>query len=236
MQQDEEGNPSLVGTFMRELSSMREKFKDEDAEYEAAFQHLEKASVLQECRKFNDANFVSKRPSECCELLTKLLYLLVQGDTLTSPEATEVFFGVTRLFQSQAPMLRRMMYLFIKEVVEATAAEEVIIVTSSLTKDMNSKTDLFKANALRVLCKIIDGNMLGQIDRYIRQAIVDKDNMVSSSAIVSGHHLLLDNSDIVRRWANEVQKQLIAAVPWCSTMRLRCCIASGNMIDLQYRN
>ena len=208
MQQDEEGNPSLVGTFMRELSSMREKFKDEDAEYEAAFQHLEKASVLQECRKFNDANFVSKRPGECCELLTKLLYLLVQGDTLTSPEATEVFFGVTRLFQSQAPMLRRMMYLFIKEVVEATAAEEVIIVTSSLTKDVNSKTDLFRANALRVLCKIIDGNMLGQIDRYIRQAIVDKDNMVSSSAIVSGHHLLVDNSDIVRRWANEVQEAI----------------------------
>ena len=46
MQQDEEGNPSLVGTFMRELSSMREKFKDEDAEYEASFQHLEKAAVL----------------------------------------------------------------------------------------------------------------------------------------------------------------------------------------------
>ncbi len=207
-QLDEEGNPSLVGTFMKELSSMREKFKDEDSEYETSFQHLEKAAVLQECRKFNDANFVSKRPGECCELLTKLLYLLVQGDTFTPAEATEVFFGVTRLFQSQAPMLRRMMYLFIKEVVEATAAEEVIIVTSSLTKDVNSKTDLFRANALRVLCKIIDGNMLGQIDRYIRQAIVDKDNMVSSSAIVSGHHLLNDNADIVRRWANEVQEAI----------------------------
>ena len=163
MQQDEEGNPSLVGTFMRELSSMREKFKDEDAEYEASFQHLEKAAVLQECRNFNDANFVSKRPGECCELLTKLLYLLVQGDTFTPTEATEVFFGVTRLFQSQAPMLRRMMYLFIKEVVEATAAEEVIIVTSSLTKDVNSKKPLFKANALRVLCKIIDGNINEEI-------------------------------------------------------------------------
>ena len=208
MQQDEEGNPSLVGTFMRELSSMREKFKDEDAEYEASFQHLEKAAVLQECRNFNDANFVSKRPGECCELLTKLLYLLVQGDTFTPTEATEVFFGVTRLFQSQAPMLRRMMYLFIKEVVEATAAEEVIIVTSSLTKDVNSKKPLFKANALRVLCKIIDGNMLSQIDRYIKQAIVDPTSMVSSSAIVSGHHLLNDNADIVRRWTNEVQEAM----------------------------
>lgn len=188
---------------------MREKLKDEDAEYVVShYAGLEKSAVLQECRSFNDANFVSKRPSDCCELLTKLLYLLAQGERFGSSEATEVFFGVTRLFQSQHPMLRRMMYLFIKEVVEATAAEEVIIVTSSLTKDVNSKTDLFRANALRVLCKIIDGNMLGQIDRYIRQAIVDKDSMVSSSAIVSGHHLLNENTEIVRRWANDVQEAI----------------------------
>ena len=194
---------------MKELSSMREKLKDEDAEFVVSqYAGLEKSAVLQDCRKFNDANFVSKRPSACCELLTKLLYLLAQGEAFTPSEATDVFFGVTRLFQSQHPMLRRMMYLFIKEVVEATAAEEVIIVTSSLTKDVNSKTDLFRANALRVLCKIIDSNMLGQIDRYVRQAIVDKDSMVSSSALVSGHHLLNDNTDIVRRWANDIQSAI----------------------------
>jgi coatomer protein complex subunit gamma len=35
-------------------------------------------------------------------------------------------------------------YLFIKEVAEATNPDDVIIVTSSLTKDMNSAEDLYR--------------------------------------------------------------------------------------------
>ena len=64
-------------------------------------------------------------------------------------------------------------------VAEMNAAEEVLIVTSSLMKDMNGKVELFRANAVRVLCKIIDGNMLSQVERFIKQAIVDKNQLVS---------------------------------------------------------
>lgn len=32
----------------------------------------------------------------------------------------------------------------------------MIIVTQSLTKDMSSDVDLYRANAIRVLCRIID--------------------------------------------------------------------------------
>ncbi len=46
------------------------------------------------------------------------------------------------------------MYLVLKELLPL--AEDVIIVISCLTKDMNSKIDLYKANAIRVLCKIND--------------------------------------------------------------------------------
>lgn len=53
---------------------------------------------------------------------------------LTSKETTDVFFGVTKLFQSNNSNLRRMMYLFIKEVAETCNPDDVIIVTSSLTK------------------------------------------------------------------------------------------------------
>ena len=42
-------------------------------------------------------------------------------------------------------------------------ADEVIIVTSSLMKDMNSKTDLYRANSIRVLCKITDSGLLAQV-------------------------------------------------------------------------
>lgn len=56
-------------------------------------------------------------------------------------------------------------------------------------KDMNSKTDMYRANAIRVLCRIIDGTLLTQIERYLKQAIVDKNPVVASAALVSGIHL-----------------------------------------------
>lgn len=99
-------------------------------------------------------------------------------------------------------------------------------------KDMNSKTDMYRANAIRVLCRIIDGTLLTQIERYLKQAIVDKNPVVASGALVSGVHLLQvlfhlswlwslftfmfnifiyvnlkqTNPEIVKRWSNEVQE------------------------------
>lgn len=130
----------------------------------------------------------------------------MKGNTFTSAEITEVFFGVTKLFQSHDVNLRRMMYLFIKEIAETCNPDDVIIVTSSLTKDMNSGEDLYKANAMRVLAKIIDATMLGAIERYIKQAIVDRNPFVASSALVSGANLFRTCPDVVRRWINEVQE------------------------------
>ncbi|CAM9136613.1 unnamed protein product [Discosporangium mesarthrocarpum] len=128
------------------------------------------------------------------------------GETLSSSETTEVFFGVTKLFQSQDHNLRRMMYLFIKEVAETCNPDDVIIVTSSLTKDMNSSEDLYRANSIRVLSRIIDATMLGAIERYVKQAIVDRNALVSSSALVSGIKLYNISPEVVRRWVNEVQE------------------------------
>lgn len=49
---------------------------------------------------FNDAKFVKSHPKRCCQQITKLLYLLSQGETFSGADASEVFFGVTKLFQS----------------------------------------------------------------------------------------------------------------------------------------
>jgi len=61
---------------------------------------------------------------------------------------------MTKLFQSRDVILRRMVYLGIKEL--SGIAEDVIIVTSSLTKDMTGKEDLYRAAAIRALCSITD--------------------------------------------------------------------------------
>lgn len=48
-----------------------------------------------------------------------------------------------------------MVYLVIKEL--STIANDVIMVTSSLTKDINSRDDtIYRPNAIRALCKITD--------------------------------------------------------------------------------
>ena len=177
---------------------------------DSPFDGIDKSDVLQEARAFHE---VQLDPRTCIELITKLLYLLVQGETFSDKEAVEIFFGVMKLFQTTDPNLRRMMYLFIKEMNEAVSAEEVIIVVSALIKDMNSTTDLFRANAIRVLCKIIDATMLGQIERYIKQSIVDRNALVASSALVSGVHLIRIAPDIVRRWVNEVQEAISTGLP-----------------------
>ena len=77
-----------------------------------------------------------------------------QGTPLSSTEATETFFAVTKLFQSQDLTLRRLVYLAIKEM--SKIADDVIIVTSSLTKDMTGKEDQYRASAIRALTTITD--------------------------------------------------------------------------------
>jgi coatomer protein complex subunit gamma len=165
--------------------SVKKRDEDSDDVYYSPFWGIEKGAVLQEARCFNDSQLDARR---CQQVITKLLYLCNQGDTFTKTEATEVFFSVTKLFQSKDSNLRRMVYLIIKEV--CPSSDEVIIVTSSLMKDMNSKVDLYRSNAIRVLCSITDAGLLGQIERYLKQAVVDKNSVVSSAALVSGLHLL----------------------------------------------
>ncbi|CAH2035277.1 unnamed protein product, partial [Iphiclides podalirius] len=71
---------------------------------------------------------------------------------------------------------------------------------------MTGKKDLYRAAAIRALCSITDSSMIQAIERYMKQAIVDKNAAVSSSALVSTIHLSASIPDLTRRWANEAQE------------------------------
>ncbi|XWS62806.1 hypothetical protein CRYUN_Cryun06bG0042000 [Craigia yunnanensis] len=180
------GSSNFGNTMMAQPLVKKDDDRDDEADY-SPFLGIEEGAVLQEAR-----------------VITRLLYLLNQGEVFTKIEATQVFFSVTKLFQSRDIGLRRMVYVMIKEL--SPSADEVIIVTSSLMKDMTSETDMYRANAIHVLCRITDGTLLTQIERYLKQAIVDKNPVVASAALVSGIHLLQTNPEIVKRWSNEVQE------------------------------
>lgn len=59
---------------------------------------LDKGSVLQEVRIFS-ANPL--KPKACYSLLSRILWVMLHGEPINKKEATDVFFGVTKLFQSK---------------------------------------------------------------------------------------------------------------------------------------
>ncbi|EGC39052.1 hypothetical protein DICPUDRAFT_45443 [Dictyostelium purpureum] len=177
--------------------------KKDDDESEFLFENLDKGQVVQEKRAFNESPI---HPRKCSLVISQFLYLLSRGDTFTKKEATDIFFAATKLFQSKDIPLRRLMYLLLKEL--SSISDDAIIVISSLTKDMTHKIELYRANAIRILCKITDSSILPQIERYFKQSIVEKDPHVSSAALVSSIHLLKVSPEIVKRWGNEVQEAI----------------------------
>jgi coatomer subunit gamma len=77
-----------------------------------------------------------------------------------------------------------LVYVLIKEL--NVSENEVFIVISCLTKDVQmTDNDVFKANALRVLTKIIDEQYIQNIEKFLRQALIDKSQHVQSTAVVS---------------------------------------------------
>ncbi|VEL13089.1 unnamed protein product [Protopolystoma xenopodis] len=168
-----------------------------------AYLQLEKTTVIQEvtglARTFNEAPL---NPRRCIRILTKILVILSRGEKLTKNEATDTFFAMTKLFQSNHQNLRRMVYLVIKEL--SSLADDVIIVTSSLTKDMTGSELAFRGPAIRALCKITDATMIQSVERYLKQAIVDKSATIASSVLVSSIHLMRIAPGVVRRWTNEI--------------------------------
>eukprot|EP01051_Picozoa_sp_SAG22_P019021 SAG22_NODE_3381_length_1745_cov_3.508505_1_plen_431_part_00 len=183
--------------------------KDEDREDFSQFDGLDKGSVLQETRLFNEKGVRDHSPTirSCRLLMTKVLYMTGQGESFNAEQATELFFRVTKLFQCKDIYLRRLIYLLVKEL--ADNADQAFIVTNCLQQDIN-RTDqpMFRANAMRVLCRIIDSAMLGQIERLVKQTITDNDPSVASAGLVSAMYLMKGNAATVRSWTNEVNNQV----------------------------
>ena len=136
--------------------------------------------------------------------------LLFTGEKFPTTEATTLFFGISKLFQNRDPSLRQMMYLILKEL--AHTAEDVIMSTSIIMKDGTSGSEnIYRANAIRALCRIIDSTTVQGIERLIKTTIVDKSPSVSSAALVSSYHLLPIARDVVRRWQSETQEAASAS-------------------------
>jgi coatomer protein complex subunit gamma len=69
-----------------------------------------------------------------------------------------------------------------------------------------------KANALRVLTKIIDELYVQSLEKYLKQALIDKSNHVVSASLVSLVNLYKKGghaTEIVKKLVSELQDKLI---------------------------
>jgi len=147
---------------------------------------VDRTAVFQEARVFNSSPI---SPRKCRILLTKIALLLFQGEKFPQNEATELFFGISKLFQNKDASLRQMVYLVAKEL--SSSAEDVIMITSSVMRDISQTNDaIYRPNALRALVRIIDSSTVQAIERLLKTAIVDKVASVQSAALVSSYRML----------------------------------------------
>lgn len=184
--------------------------EDDDQEEEVnPFAGIQTGVVVREgYTLFNEQTI---KPAKCIQVLTKILCLINRGEIFSDEEATQVFFAVTKLFQSQDLHLRRLVYLVIKEL--RVASDSSLIVVSCLQKDMTSTIDPFRANSIRVLAKVMDASMVGNIERFLKQSIVDKNPFIVASTLVASQHIWTSSADIIKRWTTQIQDALNSPSP-----------------------
>ncbi|KAI5966521.1 SEC21 [Candida pseudojiufengensis] len=159
----------------------------------------DKMAVFQEClQQFNATPVNAKK---CRQLLAKLLRLIYNGEEFPAQESTTLFFSISKLFQHKDESLRQLVYLTIKEL--SQTSDDILMVTSSIMKDIQGNDAVYKPNAIRTLSKVLDPTTVTAAERLFKNAIVDKNPIVSSAALISSYNLLPHAKDVVKRFGNE---------------------------------
>lgn len=173
-------------------------YKKQDA-YASTSGIPDKMAVFQEClQQFNASPVNAKK---CRQLLAKLLRLIYNGETFPAQESTTLFFSISKLFQHKDQSLRQLVYLTIKEL--SSTSDDILMVTSSIMKDIQGNDAVYKPNAIRTLSKVLDPTTVNAAERLFKNAIVDKNPIVSSAALISSYNLLPHAKEVVKRFTNE---------------------------------
>jgi len=146
------------------------------------------------------------RITKCRKSLMEVLVILIsKGVELKESEMTEIFFAATQLFQIKDWPVRRLIYVLLDHL--NPDAQEAFIVTAALIKEVEKGEGTQRAKAIRRFTRV-DVNIATQLEGQMKNAILDKDPVVSSSALAYGDFLYYIQPEIVRRWTTEVNSAL----------------------------
>lgn len=71
-------------------------------------------------------------------------------------------------------------------------------------KDLKSSNQIIKIEALRLISTIEEEEHIIQIERFVQQAILDKNMFISNTALIAGIKLANKFPHVVQRWKAEI--------------------------------
>ena len=170
------------------------------------FDDLRKDLTLQSASIFNEKNIEN---DQCIEILINLIYLLNKGEKFTEKEKETIFFSATKLLHSANPILRRIIFLFVKHL---NWWQSSFILTGSLITELNGDDDLIKPNCFRLLGQITDVSSVNVVERLLREAINNENHEVASSALSCTLFMCLKGFGIAKSWINEISEKLTSSL------------------------
>ena len=180
------------------------RFNDEVKIHEVKrFDELRKDIEVQNALStFNEKNIQS---NQCIDILVNLIYLLNKGEKFSEDEKEKIFFSSTKLLHSANPMLRGIIFLFVKHL---NWWQSSFILTGSLITELNNDDDLIKPNCFRLLGQITDASSVNVVERLLKVAINNKNHEVASSALACTLFMCLKGFGIAKSWVNEISEKL----------------------------
>ena len=180
------------------------KFNDEVKIQEVKrFDELRKDLQVQNALStFNEKNANS---AQCIEILVNLIYLLNKGEKFSEDEKEKIFFSATKLLHSANPILRRIIFLFVKHL---NWWQSSFILTGSLITELNNNDELIKPNCFRLLGQITDASSLNVVERLLKVAISNNNPEVASSVLACTLFMCLKGFGIAKTWVNEISEKL----------------------------
>ena len=166
------------------------------------FDELRKDLTLQSASIFNEKNIQN---DQCIEILINLIYLLNKGEKFSEKEKETIFFSATKLLHSANPILRRIIFLFVKHL---NWWQSSFILTGSLITELNGEDDLIKPNCFRLLGQITDASSVNVVERLLKEAINNNNHEVASSALSCTLFMCLKGFPIAKTWINEISEKL----------------------------
>lgn len=162
------------------------------------------SAIINKSRVFRD---VTLNLSKCRAAMISILQATAIGVQFTDKEQTELFFSLTQLMHNRDTYIHRLLILLLKQI--KIKSHDAIIITHSLSKDINGEATIQQGHAIRCLCSLLDANNVLTLERFLKTAILSNIAYTASSALCGAIKIIEGGrKDAVLRWGQDIRTAL----------------------------